>query len=149
MAAPSAHRIERLWIRREAGGAVEPCEQLVLVAGEGIEGDHTFGRMRHVTLIFAQDWRAATAELGEEVDPAERRANVLLSGGAGLDLVGQTVRLGAVRLEIKGETRPCPVMEKAAAGLQAALGPDGRGGVWGRVLEGGTLQPDDALVVEA
>lgn len=36
--------VERLWIRPEAGGPVEPREHLRLVAGEGIEGDHTYGR---------------------------------------------------------------------------------------------------------
>ncbi len=141
------HAVEQLWTRPAAGGDVAAQDQLTFVAGEGIEGDHTYGRMRHVTLIFADDWNAATADLGREVDPAGRRANVLLSGGGGLALLGTTVTLGDVRLEIKGETRPCPTMDKAAEGLMDALKPDGRGGVWGRVLAGGVVRPGDVLRV--
>ena len=145
----ATHTVEGLWIRPAAGAPVEPREELALVAGEGIEGDHTFGRMRHVTLIFADEWRAALEALGREVDPSARRANVLLSGGGGLALLGRTVALGDVRLEIKGETRPCPTMDAAAEGLMEALRPDGRGGVWGRVLAGGSVRPGDALRVES
>lgn len=143
------HAIERLWVRPEAGAAVAARDSLRLVAGEGVEGDHTYGRKRHVTLIFAEDWAAATDALGRPVDPAERRANVLLSGGDGLALVGRTVTLGEVRLEIHGETRPCAVMDKAAAGLMEALRPEGRAGVWGRVLAGGVVRPGDTLAIEA
>lgn len=120
-------------------------EQLELQTGMGVVGDHTFGRMRHVTLVFVDDWNAAAAQLGREVDPAGRRANVLLSGGDGQRFVGRTVRVGDITLEIKGITTPCPVMDKAAVGMRVALQPEGRAGVWGRVLSGGTLRPGDAL----
>lgn len=141
----STHVVERLWLRREAGGPVEPVDDLTLVTGQGIEGDHTFGRMRHVTIVFHDEWQAALADLGRDVDPSGRRANVFVSGGDGLALVGRTVQLGEATLEIKGETRPCPTMERAAEGLQGALEPEGRGGVWGRVVSGGVVRPGDVL----
>jgi len=127
---------------------MEPRETLDAVAESGISGDHTKGRLRHVTLIFEDDWSAAAATLGLVVDPAGRRANVLLSGGEGRELVGRRVRIGDVVVDVKGITSPCPVMEKAAPGMQEALRPDGRAGVWGRIVTGGTLRPGDALAVE-
>jgi MOSC domain-containing protein YiiM len=145
---PGLHRVIRMWVRRSAGGPMEPRGTLDAVAGSGIAGDHTQGRLRHVTLIFENDWNAAAATLGRAVDPAGRRANVLLSGGGGRELVGKRVRIGEVVVDVKGITSPCPVMEKAAPGMQAALRPEGRAGVWGRVVIGGTLRPGDALSVE-
>lgn len=137
-----------LWIRPAPGAPPVPQDALELVEGKGVVGDHAFGGERHLTLIFEDDWNAAAAELGRTVDPAGRRANVMLSGSRGQRLVGRTVRLGPARLAVHGITRPCEIMERAAPGMQAALEPDGRAGVWGTVIEGGRLQPGDVLTVE-
>ncbi len=123
-----------------------PQDELLLHAGRGVEGDHACGGKRHVTLVFEDDWRAATAVLGRSVDPAGRRANVLVSGGGASRLVGRRLRVGEALVEIHDITRPCEVMEQAATGLRDALEPDGRGGVWGRVLEGGRVRPGSPLV---
>jgi MOSC domain-containing protein YiiM len=148
MGSVQAHRVLRLWLRPDAGGPMVPQASLDAVTGRGLTGDHTFGRMRHVTLVFEDDWNAAASELAREVDPAGRRANVLLSGGDGARLVGRTVTIGPVRLRVKGISEPCPVMERAAPGMQKALKPGGRAGVWGRVVAGGTISPGDELSVE-
>jgi MOSC domain-containing protein YiiM len=44
-----------------------------------------------------------------------------------------------------GETDPCGNMERAHPGLRAALTPNWRGGIYGEVLEGGTLSVGDAV----
>ena len=139
------HRVLRLWLRPLAGGPMVPAASLEAVEGEGLQGDHTFGRMRHVTLVFEDDWNAAAGSIGREVDPAGRRANVLLSGGGGARFVGQTLRIGAVTVHVRGITQPCPVMDEAAAGMQEALRPDGRAGVWGRIVGGGAIRQGDEL----
>lgn len=141
------HTVEALWVRTAKGASPEPREALTLVTGQGIEGDHTFGRKRHITLLFADDWRDATDALGQAVDPSARRANVLLTGGDGQRYLGQTLRLGDVVLEIQQIVDPCSTMDEAAAGLRAALEPAGRGGIWGRVVRGGTIRPNDTLEV--
>ena len=141
------HTVLKLWLRPVAGGPMQPRESLELKREGGVVGDHTFGGKRHVTLIFEDDWNAAVAELGREVDPSGRRANVLLSGGNGQRLVGRTIRLGGLRVEVQSITSPCAVMEQAAEGLAEALEPDGRAGVWVRLLDDGTLRPGDALAV--
>ena len=143
---PSRHSVLRMWVRPEQDAPVVELNELHLVAAQGVRGDHAMGRMRHVTIIFEDDWRAAERDLGVTVDPSARRANVLVSGGGGARFVGQTIRLGGAVVEVKGITAPCPIMEKGAKGLEAALKPDGRSGVWGRLLEGATLRRGDELV---
>lgn len=139
------HSVLRLWVRPEPEKPLVEVPSLRLVAGSGVEGDHAFGRMRHVTIVFADDWAAATRVLGRDVDPSARRANVLVAGGGGVSWIGRRVRLGTSVVEIKGIVSPCPVMDAAAQGLQEALRPDGRAGVWGRVVEDGDLVPGDEL----
>ena len=141
----SNHRVLRLWTRGAAGGPMMMSDSIDTVAGRGIVGDHTFGRMRHVTIVFDDDWRVAAATLGRDVDPAGRRANVLVTGGEGARFVGATIRIGRVEIEVRGITEPCPVMDEAAPGMQAALKPGGLAGVWGRVTVGGTIRPGDEL----
>lgn len=139
------HRILRLWVRPAQDAPLVEAAELRLVAGRGVEGDHAFGRMRHVTIVFEDDWRAATAELGRDVDPSGRRANVLVSGGGGQRFVGATIRLGDAVVEVKGIVAPCPVMDRAADGLQEALKPSGRAGIWGRIVEGALVRARDEL----
>jgi len=143
------HRVLRLWRRSEPAGPMIPETSLEVVAGAGVVGDHAIGRLRHVTIVFEDDWNAAAAALGrDDVDPAGRRANVLVSGGRGARFVGATIRVGRAVVDVKGVTSPCPVMDLAAAGMQKALKPEGRGGVWGRILVGGRIEVGDELTVE-
>lgn len=139
------HAVCALWVRPQSGGPMVDRDTLSLHAFRGIEGDHSLGRRRHVTIVFEDDWNAAAAELGLQVDPVGRRANVLVSGGGGPAWVGRTIRLGTALVEVLGITEPCDVMERAATGLRDALKPDGRAGVWGRVLEDGAVRLGDAL----
>lgn len=141
------HQVRRLWVRERTEGPLVERPEIELVEGSGVRGDHAFGRMRHVTIVFEDDWRRACEALGCAVDPSARRANVLVSGGDGARFVGRTIRLGGAVVEVKGITAPCPVMEQGAKGLQAALEPEGRSGVWGRIVGGGTsaLRPGDSL----
>ncbi len=143
----SARTVERLWVRVSKALPPEPHPVLELIADGGTEGDHTFGKKRHVTLIFADDWARTIADLGQDVDPSARRANVLLSGGDAPSLVGQRVRLGAAEIEIHGIVHPCDLMDEMADGLQEAMRPEGRGGVWGRVLTSGAVCVGDTLEV--
>ncbi len=145
----SEHRVLRLWTRPENGGPMLEHDSLEIDEGQGVVGDHAHGRMRHVTIVFADDWAEAELELGRTVDPAGRRANVLVDGGSCERLVGRTIRLGDASFEIKGVVKPCPVMDEAAPGLMDALEQGGRPGIWGRALTGGTIRIGDVLTSAA
>lgn len=141
---PSAHVLS-LAIRT---GKLGPMRELAEVAAHrdgGLEGDNRSSRERGLTLLSAEQWAAATAELGAELPWHTRRANVLVEG---IDLpatIGRTLRIGEVEVAVLAETEPCGVMERQRAGLRAALTPDCRGGVYGRILRGGTLRVGDAV----
>jgi quercetin dioxygenase-like cupin family protein len=141
----ASHTVLKLWLRRSRGAAPEPCAALQLEPEGGVVGDHAFGRKRHVTIVFEDDWREAAREVGRDVDPVFRRANVLVTGGGGRRWIGARIMLGTSELEIGGITDPCPVMERGAAGLMEALRPRGRSGIWGRVLRRGVVRCSDRL----
>jgi MOSC domain-containing protein YiiM len=139
------HRVLRLWIRPHAGRPLTEVDELEIEAGRGIVGDHSHGRLRHVTVVFVEDWSEASRRLGRAIDPIARRANVLVSGGGGSRYARSQLFLGTVLLQMKGVVTPCPVMDRAAPGLAAALREGNLAGVWGRVLQGGTLHLGDAM----
>lgn len=145
-------RVEALWTKRAHRGVMDPRREVVCVAGKGIEGSTGRSRTRQVTIIAQEQWTAMMRELGgatpAALDPAARRANILVSG---IDLArsrGQVLRLGSVRVRILGETRPCERMDEALPGLRAAMDPDWRGGAFGEVLDDGLLAIGDAVAFE-
>lgn len=128
--------------------------ELNVRAGVGIEGDLPASSHRAVTLLSSEHWRQTCAELGKELPWHTRRANVLveagpgsLSGGGLGPWIGQAVRIGEVGLQIEGETKPCALMDRLHAGLRAALAPDVRAGVHGRVTCGGRIRVGDLVTL--
>jgi MOSC domain-containing protein YiiM len=134
--------IERIWVKRAHEGPMDAVDVAELQADHGIVGNADTGGARQVCVLSADQWAVATAALGE-LDPALRRANVMVRG---VDLArsrGKVLRLGSVRLAIGGETEPCRLMEVQHAGLQEALRPDWGGGAYGRVLDDGVVRVGD------
>jgi MOSC domain-containing protein YiiM len=124
---------------------MDPLEDAELVADAGLADNANQGGRRQVTVISVEAWERATAALGREVDPAARRANLLVRGIDLRDSRDRTLVVGACRILVGGETRPCDRMDEAAWGLQEALRPEWRGGVYGRVLEGGPIRLGDPV----
>ena len=125
---------------------MEPAEELTIVAGDGVAGNKP--QQRHVTLISAERWAEVMTEMGADLDPGARRANVLISD---LDLnesAGHTVRIGEVELFIRGETKPCSQMDDALPGLQQALIARWGGGAWADAVTGGTIRVGDDVVFD-
>jgi MOSC domain-containing protein YiiM len=141
--------LRAIWIKRAKRGPMDPRERALLVAGRGLQGNADQGRRRQVTLIEEEAWAAALAELGTELTPAARRANLLISGLSLARSRGRILRLGPARLRLLGEVRPCERMDEALPGLRRALDPDWRGGAFGEVLEGGEIAVGDAVEWEA
>ena len=103
---------------------------------------------RQVTLLSAEAWQEACAELGSELPWTFRRANILIDGlrFSAAD-VGCILRIGDVVLQIMLETDPCPRMDAQHPGLTAALLPNWRAGVCCKVLSSGTVRIGDAVQV--
>lgn len=136
--------------RRAASRApMERLDAVEVSAEAGLNGDYRGRSMRRqVTLMSAEDWRAACAELGAELDWTLRRANLLVAGLALPREAGAVVRVGGVTLAVTGQTEPCARMDEQHAGLRAALAPDWRGGITCRVVEGGAIRVGDAVSVD-
>ena len=132
-------QLSGIWIKRVHRGVMDPAAAAELVAGRGLRGDATQGGRRQVTIMSLDRWRTLTAHLPGPPAPAVRRANLLV---AGVDLDGsrgRVLRIGDARVRIFGETRPCHQMDEACPGLQAALSPPWGGGVFGEVIESGSI----------
>ncbi len=136
-------RLEALWSKRAHRGPMDPQADAVLVPSKGMVGSVGRSTRRQVTLLSREAWEEATTEIGAAVDPSMRRANLLVSGLDLYDTRGRVLRIGACRLRIGGELTPCERMDEASPGLQTALTPRWRGGVFAQVEEGGTVAVGD------
>ena len=145
MATPPTGRVVALWVKRSKSGPMDPVTAAELVVARGIRGNANQGGRRQVTLLDARRWREAEIELGSDVDPRFRRANVFTEGIDYRQTRGRVLQLGACRVRVLGETRPCTLMDEMFPGLQRALDPDWRGGAFAEILEGGSLRVGDAV----
>lgn len=138
-------RLERIWVKRSRKGVMDPADSARLLPDHGLEGNPRHGSRRQVTIIEAEAWEEMMRELGADVDPSARRANLLVSGVRLRDTRGRLLLVGECAIEIGGETRPCERMDDALPGLREAMKPDWRGGVFGRVLVGGMVRVGDRV----
>jgi MOSC domain-containing protein YiiM len=132
-------------------GPIETLEQVAVTREQGVTG-HYRGALkpgrnkRQVSLIEAESWALAMAELGESLEWWNRRANLLLSGLRLPREPGFLVRIGeACVIEVTGECDPCKRMDELRPGLMNALMPDWRGGFTGRVICDGHIALGDEV----
>jgi MOSC domain-containing protein YiiM len=141
-------RIEALWTKRAHRGPMDSVPEATLVAGQGMQGSVGRSRRRQVTILAREAWNAATAVVGLDPGAASRRANILVSGIELARTRGRVLVIGSCRVLVGGELTPCERMDETAPGLRRALEPDWRGGVFGEVLEGGTVRVGDRVAWE-
>jgi len=148
------------------------CDSITLIRGLGVEGDAHAGEtvqhrsrvardptqpnLRQVHLIHSE-LHDELRESGFDVAPGQMGENVTTRGVDLLALpVGSRLRLGdGALIEITGLRNPCTQLEGIQAGLmEATLDRDENGelvrkaGVMAVVLQGGAVQPGDAIAVE-
>jgi MOSC domain-containing protein YiiM len=143
-----AGRVEAIWIKRSHRGVMDPAREVNFVADGGIELDANFWHTRQVTVIEKEVFDRIRRSL-PDATPAMRRANVMVSGVRLAQSRGKVLRMGGVRILIRGETRPCERMDEQCPGLREALASDWGGGVHGAVLDDGLVRVGDEAALEA
>lgn len=138
-------RLEGIWVKRARKGVMDAAESARLLEDHGLDGNPRHGSRRQVTIIAREAWEAMMRELDADVDPSERRANLMVSGVDLHESRGALLIVGECAVEIGGETRPCERMDDALPGLRDAMSRDWRGGVFGRVIVGGTVRRGDPV----
>jgi MOSC domain-containing protein YiiM len=122
-------------------------QQVEVTLKHGIVQDYRGTGLRQVTFLDVGQWQEVVDELGVDLPWYTRRANVLIEGIALPATVGRRLQVGACRFAIGGETTPCERMDELQPGLRRVLTPALRGGVWGKVLQGGALRVGDEVHV--
>jgi len=127
---------------------MKEVDSALTVIGTGLEGDHfcKTTSKRQITILSKESWEKTCQELGKELDPKFRRANLLIDGIEFIPFdLGRILSIGKVRISIEGETKPCRVMDDAEEGLKDALKSMMRGGIFGKVLKGGQIKVGDTV----
>jgi MOSC domain-containing protein YiiM len=139
--------VKGIAVRDASRAPMQEQQQVEVTLQQGIVQDYRGTGLRQVTFLDAGQWQEVLDELGVELPWYTRRANVLVEG---IDLpgtVGRRLQVGACRFAIGGETTPCQRMDELSPGLRRILAPALRGGVWGKVLQGGALSVGDVVQV--
>jgi len=133
-------------ITRERDGVAENVGSATALTNYGLEGDWRSRRNRagQVTLIEEETLDEVGRLLGYPVSPGASRRQIVMRGVDLNALIGQRIRIGAVRLFVETPCDPCGRMEETiGVGGRQAL--EGRGGVRCFVLSGGMLHIGDQL----
>src|SRR4029079_13609427 len=76
----SVANLQRIWVKRSKRGPMDSVRQATLVPGLGIEGNANQGGRRQVTIITRERWEELMRDLGADLPPSTRRANLMISG---------------------------------------------------------------------
>ncbi len=134
-------------VREAQRAPMQERQEVEVTVKQGITEDYRGAGLRQVTLISVEQWQETMKELDVDLPWHTRRANLLIEGIDLPNVVGEQIRIGDCLLTIYGETEPCPRMDELQPGLQQALQPDLRAGVWGKIVEGGTLRVGERVQV--
>ncbi len=141
-------KLTAIYVKRAHGGPMDARSEARLETAKGLIGNADVGGRRQVTLLSEERWRKLMAEVGVNLSPGARRANLIVSGIDLENTRGRKLKIGGCLLKINGETRPCELMEETAAGLQAAMRAHWGGGAYAEVIEGGSIAVGDFVTWE-
>ena len=134
-------------VRPARGAPMQEVSEAQLHCQQGIIGDHRSrpGR-RQISVLTAQAWINACQQINQTLPWTVRRANLLvdLSNFSAQD-VGRVLCIGKAEIEVCVETEPCYKMDQAFEGLRAALQPDWRGGICGKIIRSGVIRINDPV----
>ncbi len=152
-----AGRLEGIARHKVSREPMETLDRARVTPETGLEGDCRGavpeGKKgnRQITVIEAESWAAAMDEMGgpDGLVWSDRRANLMVSGVRLPREAGGVIAIGkSLRIEVRCECDPCSRMDGLREGLRAALTPDWRGGICGRVISGGEIALGDEVRIE-
>jgi len=138
-------KLETIWVKRAKRGVMDQVETATLVEGRGVQGSADQGGKRQVTILSKEVWEDLMAQFNSDLDPATRRANLLVSGIDLEETRGKTLCVGDCQIRIYFETAPCERMDEAIMGLQAVMRSNWKGGAFGEVVKEGEIQVGDVV----
>lgn len=147
-------RVVSINIAPEAAGPMQSLDEVMAVAGQGLEGDryakhegtfsHLKGTGREVTLIELESLQALAKEYGVELSLSDSRRNIVTEGVPLNHLVGRDFRVGSITLRGMRLCEPCAHMEKLTQ-KGALRGLIHRGGLRAEIIKGGTIHVGDPI----
>ena len=140
-------KITAIALRSRPKGPMVLVEAVDCMENGGLAGDVESRPDRGITFLSSRQWGEVTSDLGKDIPWHTRRANILVEAGGMGHLIGTTIRVGAIRVRVNAETRPCALMDRLEPGLRAVLTPDCRAGVYGRILESGSIRVGDEVAI--
>ncbi len=84
-------KLEKIWIKHAHREPMDPHDYATLVAQRGILNNANQGGRRQVTLVEQSQWEKVTSDFDSPVDPASRRANLMVSGIDLTESAGKTL----------------------------------------------------------
>ncbi len=150
----STPSVQALFIGPTPKQPLHAVEQVIAVAGHGLEGDRKYRRAdrslkeegpdREITLIEAEAIEAVNRDYDVQLSAIETRRNVITQGIALNHLVGKPFRVGAVVLRGIRLCEPCGHLESLTRpGVRAAL--VHRGGLRAQIIDGGAIRIGDPI----
>jgi len=141
--------IEQIWLKRAKRGPMDAVASAHARTQRGLVGNANQGGRRQITLLEAERWAEHLVAVGRDGDPSigpiRRRANLLVRGIPLVNARGRVLRIGAVRVQIAGETKPCHQMDEVFPGLQAVMQPAWGGGAFAMILDDGDIAVGDPI----
>jgi len=122
-------QLMRIWLKPVKGEPLQEVGHASVRSNHGLVGNAERGGPRQVTVLSAEDWEAANTEVGAELDPSARRANILVTG---LERPGRVHRAGAA-----SRRGPHPGNRRDSAVRPHGRRPSGAAGCHGSRLAGG------------
>jgi MOSC domain-containing protein YiiM len=145
--------IEAVFIAGAGGEPMRRVDEVMAVAGRGLDGDRYATRTGYwtdvdecqVTLIQAEDLDAITAGTHVDVTAGQHRRNLVTRGVDLRGLAGWRFRIGEAEFRYDRPRPPCRYIEGLTQpGMTRALAAR-RGGICARVVESGLIRVGDTL----
>jgi MOSC domain-containing protein YiiM len=148
-------RVQAIFVASEASAPLSSLDEVLAVAGRGLEGDRYFERTgtysatpgtgREVTLVESEAIEAVARD-GIRLEPGATRRNIVTVGAPLSHLVGREFLVGEVRLRGMRLCEPCGHMSRLAGNHRGTVKAfTHRAGLRAEIVSGGPIRVGDPM----